>query len=80
MLLEALGTMVVSDMPPNLSTRNEGIAHSTGVVYPHLLSLRVGQIMLFLLSFTIKLITGVTDNYIFGSNVVLILLNKLFSK
>ena len=67
MLLEALGSMVIYDVPPNLSARNETVAHRAGVINPNFFSFGMSQIVFLLLPFVVGLIANATDNFILGS-------------
>jgi len=71
--------MISHNMTPNLTTFNKGFAYNTSVINPHLLCLRVGQIMLFLLPFTVGLFTDITFGFIVGQYVVAVFLYSLFS-
>ena len=79
-LFEALGPMVIFDVSPDFSARYEGAADCAGVVGPHLLCLGVGKVMRLLLTFGVGLLADTTDDFTFGSKVIEISINKLFSQ
>ena len=72
--------MVVFDVSFDFIASYEGATDCAGVVDPHLLCFGVSQVVLLLLSFGVGLFADTTDDFTyFGLNVVVILLNKLFS-